>query len=286
MAEEIRTGINADEKRNGRSSGQSRLMDCSHSYVLYLLLFHSLFATLNPFMISLSTVPTLVAGASSGIGRATAVLLARAGAKVTAAARRGDRLQSLQSECREIAIVQADLADPAQAIRMAEQARAKHGPTQIFVYAAGTNHPDRSLRRLTPAVWDNILQVNLTGAYHATQALLPEMRAARNGYLVYIASISALVPDASGAAYQAAKRGLLAMAHAIRVEEKENGIRTCVICPGLVDTEMLKLRPAPTPPETVAKALQPEDVAEAVMAVLRLHPRAVVPEMQVLPTYL
>ncbi len=234
----------------------------------------------------LSNVPTLITGASSGIGRATALLMARAGAKVTAAARREDRLRELQSESPDIAIVPTDLSDPAQVAGMAEKAKAHHGPTRILVYAAGTNHPDRSLRRLTPAVWDNLLQVNLTGAYHATQAVLPEMRAARDGYLVYVASISALVPDVSGAAYQAAKRGLLAMAHAIRVEEKENGIRTCVICPGLVDTEMLNLRPAPTPPETIAKALHPEDVAEAILAVLSLHPRAVVPEMQVLPAYL
>jgi serine 3-dehydrogenase len=112
------------------------------------------------------------------------------------------------------------------------------------------------------------------------------MREAGAGHLIYIASISSLVPDVSGAAYQAAKRGLLAMAHAIRVEEKERGIRTCVICPGLVDTEMLNLRPVKTPAEVVAKALQPEDVAEMVLSVARLHPRVAVPEMQVLPTYL
>jgi serine 3-dehydrogenase len=95
-----------------------------------------------------------------------------------------------------------------------------------------------------------------------------------------------LVPDVSGAAYQAAKRGLLGLAHAIRVEEKENGIRTCVVCPGLVDTEILDKRPVKPGPEILAKALQPEDVAEAVLAVAKLPPRAVVPEMQLLPTYL
>ena len=82
------------------------------------------------------------------------------------------------------------------------------------------------------------MQVNLAGAYHATQAVLPAMRAAGAGHLVYIASISSLVPDASGVAYQAAKRGLLGLAHGVRVEEKENGIRTCVVSPGLVDTEV------------------------------------------------
>lgn len=94
------------------------------------------------------------------------------------------------------------------------------------------------------------------------------------------------MPDVSGAAYQAAKRGLLGLAQAIRVEEKENGIRTCVVCPGLVETELLAKRPLKTPAETVAKAMQPMDVAEAVLAVAKLPPRACVPEMQVMPTLL
>jgi NADP-dependent 3-hydroxy acid dehydrogenase YdfG len=70
------------------------------------------------------------------------------------------------------------------------------------------------------------------------------------------------------------------------VEEKENGIRTCVICPGLVDTELLEKRPVKPAAEMLAKALQPEDVAEAVLYVAKLPPRAAVPEMQILPTYL
>jgi serine 3-dehydrogenase (NADP+) len=94
------------------------------------------------------------------------------------------------------------------------------------------------------------------------------------------------VPDVSGAAYQAGKRGLLGLAHAIRVEEKENGIRTCVVCPGLVDTEILEKRPVKPSAETLAKALQPDDIAEVVLSIAKLHPRAAVPEIQIMPTYL
>jgi NADP-dependent 3-hydroxy acid dehydrogenase YdfG len=112
------------------------------------------------------------------------------------------------------------------------------------------------------------------------------MRAAHSGHLIYISSISGLVPDVSGAAYQAAKRGMIGLAHAIRVEEKENGIRTCAVCPGLVDTEILVKRPVKPSAETLAKALQPEDVAEVVLAIAKLPPRAAVPEIQLLPTYL
>jgi NADP-dependent 3-hydroxy acid dehydrogenase YdfG len=236
--------------------------------------------------VSLQNQTALVVGASSGIGRATAVSLAREGVRVMASARRADRLSSLENEGPGIATCVADAANPADAARLADAARARFGEIDILVYAAGTNSPDRSLQRVTPQIWDTTIAVNLSGAFHATQAVLPRMRASGAGHLIYIASISSLVPDVSGAAYQAAKRGLLAMAHAIRVEERERGIRTCVICPGLVDTEMLNLRPVKTPAETVAKALQPEDVAEVVLAVARLHPRVSVPEMQVLPTLL
>src|SRR5207253_9796372 len=117
-------------------------------------------------------------------------------------------------------------------------------------------------------------------------ALLPGMRERASGHLIYIASISGLIPDVSGAAYQASKRGLLALAHAIRVEEKQNGIRTCVICPGLVDTEILDKRPVKPSAEMLAKALQSVDVAEAVLAVAKLPSRAVVPELHIMPTYL
>src|SRR5471030_2357119 len=128
------------------------------------------------------------------------------------------------------------------------------------------------MKRLNPKIWDMMLSVNLNGAYYISSAVLPRMREAGSGHLIYISSISGLVPDMSGAAYQSAKRGLLGLAHAIRVEEKTNGIRTCVICPGLVDTEILEKRPYKTPAEMIAKALQPEDVAEVALFIAKLPP--------------
>ena len=131
-----------------------------------------------------------------------------------------------------------------------------------------------------------MLSVNLNGAYYITQAVLPKMRERASGHIIYVASISGIVPDISGAAYQAAKRGIIGLAHAIRVEEKENGIRTCAICPGLVDTEILENRPVKPPAEMLAKAMRPADVAEAIVAVAKLPVRACVPELQLMPTRL
>ncbi len=240
--------------------------------------------------VSLANQVVLVVGASSGIGREIAVLFARQGARVMASARREQRLlelqQSLAAQALVIEILPADAADPAAMEHLVQESIARLGKIDILVYATGTNIKDRSLSRLTPELWDMMLDVNLNGAYYVTRALLPGMRERKSGHLIYISSISGLAPDVSGAAYQAAKRGLLGLAHAIRVEEKENGIRTCVVCPGLVDTELLEKRPVKPGPDMLAKALRPEDVAEAALAVAQLPARACVPEMQVVPTLL
>jgi serine 3-dehydrogenase len=240
--------------------------------------------------VSLKDQVVIVVGASSGIGRETAVLFAREGSRVLAAARRRDRLISLQEELAKeghtIEIAAADASNAGEMDGLAKRALEKFGKIDILVYVTGTNTPDRAMTRLTPALWDMMISVNLNGAFYSTHAVLPSMRAAASGHLIYISSISGLVPDVSGAAYQAAKRGLLGLAHAIRVEEKANGIRTCVVCPGLVDTEILEKRPVKPTADMLAKALLPIDVAEVVLGVAKLPPRAVVPEMQLMPTYL
>lgn len=207
-----------------------------------------------------------------------------------AAARRMERLESLRDELRSggetIDVHVADVSRPADMEDLAKRTIEVFGSIDILVYSSGTNTPDRSLERLTAAIWDELVVVNLNGAYYATSAVLPAMRQQRKGHLIYISSISGMLPDQSGAAYQASKRGLLGLAGAIRIEEKEHGIRTCVMCPGLVETEILERRPVMPTEDVLARALQPEDVADMVIAIAKLPPRAVVPEIQLLPTYL
>ena len=240
--------------------------------------------------VTLENQVVLVVGASSGIGRETAMLFAREGAKVMASARRQARLRELQDTLAKekiaIEIHPADATRPAEMETLAQHARERFGKIDILVYTSGTNTPDRALTRLTADIWDTMIGVNLNGAYYITRAVLPAMRERGAGQLIYVSSISGHTPDVSGAAYQASKRGLIGLAHAVRVEEKEHGIRTSVICPGLVDTEILLMRPVKPPAEMLAKALQPEDVAEAVLSVAKMPPRAAVTELTIVPTYL
>jgi serine 3-dehydrogenase (NADP+) len=240
--------------------------------------------------ISLKNKTVLMVGASSGIGFAAATLFAREDAKVMASARRQDRLLNLQNMLREenrsIEIHPADATVPAEMEQLVQETEKKLGRVEILVFATGTNTPDRAMSRLNVEIWNMMVSVNLNSAYYISQAVLPSMRQARDGHLIYISSVSGLLPDASGASYQAAKRGLLGLAHAIRLEEKENGIRTCVVCPGLTETELIEKRPVKPSADVLKHALQPEDVAEAVLAVAKMPARAVIPELPILPSQL
>ncbi len=241
-------------------------------------------------MNSLVNERVLILGASSGIGREAAKLFAQAGAKVYASARRAERLSELAADMKaqghSIEYGTADAASHDSMLALAEDAQKKLGGVDILVYATGTNTPNRAMTRLTRAIWNELVEVNMNGAYSLSAALLPAMRTSKKGYFFYVSSISGKYGDVSGAAYQASKRGMMGLAAAIRAEEKENSIRTCVVCPGLVDTELMEKRPVKPDAVTLGKALQAEDVAQLIFGIAQLHPRAVVPEVEIWPTVL
>jgi NADP-dependent 3-hydroxy acid dehydrogenase YdfG len=220
----------------------------------------------------------VVVGASSGIGAATARLLAGAGATVHAAARRtpslGDGITG-----HALDIVDRSAVD-AFANRLIDA-----GPVHALVIAAGTTVPDRSIDRLTPEDWDTLLAVNLTGAFNVVHAFLSALRETR-GDVVLIGSISGSWPDVSGSGYQAAEAGLLAFARGAAFEEHARGVRFTTVLPGVVDTPILDNRPEPPSPQMRAHMLQPEDVAAACLFAVTLPPRASVPEITILPTAL
>jgi NADP-dependent 3-hydroxy acid dehydrogenase YdfG len=203
-------------------------------------------------------------------------------------ARRGDELRRLAEEIGADAAhsLSVDLTDRAAAERAVRDAALALGRIDVAIHAAGTNIRGRALTVLDPADWDKMLATNLTAAYNLTAALLPSMRQSGGGLIVYVSSAAVQRPDTSGVAYQATKHGLVGLAHGAMQEERANGIRTTVIFPGLTDTPLVLKRPVPTPPEVMAKALQPADVAEACLFVATLAPRAHVPELMLVPALL
>lgn len=240
---------------------------------------------------SLKNERVLVVGASSGIGREAAKLFAREGARVMVSARREDRLKALAAELagegHAIEVMAADASKHESMEALAAAAQAKlGGGVDVMVYATGLNTPDRAMKRLNRTIWNEMIEVNLNGAYSLSAALLPAMREAKKGQLIWVSSISGRYGDVSGAAYQASKRGILGLAAAIRMEEREHGIRTCVVCPGLVDTDFMEYRPVKPSADTLAQALQAADVAEMIVAVAKLPARACVSELEIVPTKL
>jgi NADP-dependent 3-hydroxy acid dehydrogenase YdfG len=243
-----------------------------------------------PTQYDLSQQIVLVAGASSGMGRATAIAAAAAGADVILAARNADALESVCASIKQKGglahAISADLTDRAAVGHLVETVMNEHRRIDIVVNSVGTNIPRRALDELTPESWAAMLSANLTAAFNLTQAVVPLFRQQEGGLLIHISSSSAKKPDRSGVAYQASKAGVVGLAHGTMEEEREHGIRTTVIFPGLTDTPLVLKRPVPTPPEVMARALQPEDVAAACLFVMTLPPRAHVPELTLYPSRL
>ncbi|MDP6985369.1 MAG: SDR family oxidoreductase [Candidatus Latescibacterota bacterium] len=226
----------------------------------------------------------VIVGSSSGMGCAAAVSYAEQGAKVVLAARSVDKLEELATQIGDDALVcPTDVEDSAQVESLIQKTIDTFGRVDILVYATGTNIPDRSLENLSYETWNMMISTNLTGAFHCTKAVLPVMRQQKAGLIIYLSSGCVQSPDVSGVSYQASKCGLSGLAHGTFKEEQANGIRTTVIFPGLCDTPLVFKRPTPTPPEVMAKALQPQDVADACLFVATLPSRTRVPELVLLP---
>ncbi len=227
----------------------------------------------------------LVTGASSGVGRATALMLAQAGATVYAAARRRSELAALAAAVPSIRPAPLDVSDRPGVDALIGAIEREHGRLDIVAAAAGTNTKRRRFAELSTDDWHRLMETNATGAFHVAQAAMPALRAA-SGIIIFIASISSRWPDASGPAYQASKRAMLGLAHAIAWEERGSGVRVSSVLPGLIDTPLIELRPQPPPRAELDKALTAEDVAEVCLFLCGLHPRVCVPELVMVPSAL
>src|SRR4028119_24240 len=230
---------------------------------------------------TLSGKTTVVIGASSGIGLATANLFADSGATVHAAARRKGAIEE-GAGGRNISAHELDISDEAAVGRTLEGIGDSDG-IDVLVVAAGMNFPERRLEQLTGESRDAMISLNPSGAFSAVRAALPYLRASQ-GLAVLVSSVSGSWPDASGPAYQASKAGMTELAHAAGFEEHQNGVRFTAILPGIVDTPILDNRPEPPPKEVREASLQAEDVAQACLFLATLPPRAYVPELTMVPT--
>ncbi|MCS7166097.1 MAG: SDR family oxidoreductase [Gemmatales bacterium] len=228
-----------------------------------------------------------ITGGSSGIGLATARLFLDEGARVFLIARNPAKLADIACRwppdvCR---FASCDVGDPLEVQRAVQTALDWLGHVDLLINNAGTNLPNRAVTELTPQTWDLILRTNLHGAFYCIQALLPSMLRRGSGYVINVSSVAAKRPSPlGGAAYNAAKAGLAALAISLAAELQDHGIRIATIFPGEVDTPILDLRPNPPTPEQRQRLLRPEDVARAILFLATLPPHASVPELIIKPT--
>jgi NADP-dependent 3-hydroxy acid dehydrogenase YdfG len=235
----------------------------------------------------LSGKTVLVTGGGTGIGAACAMALAREGCRVAISGRREDKLRrAADVNCQSPILTQAaDVGSREDVGRLFTWANRELGRVDILIHSAGVNVPKRAMDELTPENWDHIMRVNATGAYNCMHAVLPQMRERRDGLIVLISSIAGLrASTLGGVAYSASKFAMSALGLTVAREVTEMGIRITNVYPGEVETPILDDRPVPVSAEHRARILQPEDVAEAVVMIAKLPPRANVSEIVIKPT--
>lgn len=185
----------------------------------------------------------VVTGASRGIGRATALELARRGVPIALVGRPSEGLSRTVRDVRErgtaAEAIACDLSDPAQIARAALEILERFGAPAVLVNNAAVIHR-ATVEETTDADWDEQLDVNLRAPFLLTRALLPAMRKAGAGRILHVSSISATLGTAGASAYVASKWGLVGFMKSLAEELSGSGLMTLALLPGSVDTDMLE----------------------------------------------
>ncbi|MDP2852648.1 MAG: SDR family oxidoreductase [Smithellaceae bacterium] len=231
-----------------------------------------------------------ITGAGTGIGQAAAVALAQNGANVVLSGRRIDALQKTadlvtsSGGCASLEVL--DVSDSLSIHAVVDRIVERHGRLDTLVNNAGTNITERHWSKVTPEKWNEVIDIDLNGAFYCASAVLPVMRKQKDGLIINVSSWAGrFYTHLTGPAYSAAKHGMMAMNASINMEECINGIRACAICPGEVWTPIMDRRPDQLGDDVKAKMLKPEDVGEAIVFVARLPKTVCINEMIISPTW-
>jgi len=235
-----------------------------------------------------------ITGASSGIGEATALALARAGASVALGARRLDRIESLARRIEEetgstAVALEVDVTDETQARAFVAQAAERLGRLDVLVNNAGVMLLG-TVESGDTADWRRMVDVNLLGLLYCTHEALPIMRAQGGGDIVNLSSIAGRIARSGSAVYNLTKFGVNAFSEGLRQEVAEDGIRIIVVEPGFVATELqghnrddvrevLEARR-----EEIGDVLAPEDIADGILYAVSRAPHVSVNEVLIRPT--
>jgi short-subunit dehydrogenase len=227
----------------------------------------------------------LITGASSGIGRATAIALAQAGQDLVLVSRSPEKLADLAQELADTGVqvktVALDLAALSQVKPALAAAIADIGPIDLLINNAGMGYTG-PLATMPLADWQQVMDLNLTSVLLCMQAVLPGMRDRGSGTILNIASVAAYNAFPDWGAYSVSKAGLVTLSKILAAEERANGIRVMVVAPGAVNTPLWDTDTvqADFPRDTM---LTPDIVAQAIVNAVQLPPTAVIEELKLMP---
>ncbi len=186
----------------------------------------------------------LVVGGTRGIGRATVLALAEAGANVVPAGRSRENGDIVAEEARRFGVdsfpVVLDVADPDGSVGAVSETVRRYGRLDVLVANAGINPYWQRAEQVTPAMWDEIMAVNLRGTFFAIQAAARQMLVQRAGSIISVSSVTSMVGVARGLPYVASKGGLDSMVRSLAVEWAEHGLRVNGVAPGYVATDLTR----------------------------------------------
>lgn len=225
-------------------------------------------------MTDLKNKNALITGAGKGIGKAIALALAKEGVNVILLARTQDEIDNVAAKARSLRVkalaLTADVADINSVNFAVDKALAEFKTIDILINNAGIAAFGNFLE-LEPAAWERIIQVNLMGTYYVTRAVLPNMIERQTGDIINISSTAGLNGNALTSAYSASKFAVLGLTDSLMQEVRKHNIRVTALIPSTVATDMAKeLKLTDGNPE---KVMQAEDMAELIIAQLKLNRR-------------
>ena len=228
-----------------------------------------------------------ITGGGTGIGESGAIKLAEAGCQVVLSGRRAEPLEAVAAQIPgDVSIEPLDVSDNESVITVTERILERYGQIDIGVFSAGINVKDRNWPVITTDSWNDVINIDLNGAFYCCQAVLPSMRKNGGGVIINVSSMAAKgIGFITGPAYTAAKHAMNAMTASLILEERNNGIRATALCPGEVATPILDQRPIPVSPEDQARILQSDDLGEVIRFIAQQPPHVTLNEILINPTW-
>jgi 3-oxoacyl-[acyl-carrier protein] reductase len=225
-----------------------------------------------------------ITGAGRGIGRALAHAFAAEGANVALLGRTKKNLEKVQKELKPLGVktivLAGDVSDEGTVSRCVAAAEQQLGPIDVLVNNAGI-FASGPVERIDALVFDRVLAVNLRGPFLASRAVLPGMKSRRRGHIVNIASTAGRRGFPGGAAYCASKFGLAGLTEAMRYDVRSFGVRVTCVFPSTVATDLVR---DPLKGFDEMKAIHPEDVARAIVALVKMDDRALPTSLEIWQT--